>query len=131
MWAEWKFWQLVIKWQPVFKFIHFWPKLLPQCTLPQSVKNCLNQCQSTDLAMIYMKLGSQVRKSSTWPQLLIKMWWIEGVEFCKERSLQRVRFRLYRIKVTTEHFSKRRQMSKCNQRSGLFWQFCGDNSSLD
>ena len=38
--------------QPVFKFIHFWPKLLPQCTLPQSVKYCLNQCQSIDLAMI-------------------------------------------------------------------------------
>jgi hypothetical protein len=41
------FWDLLIKWQPVFNFIHFWPKLLPQCTLPNWLKivsNGANQC---------------------------------------------------------------------------------------
>ena len=31
----------MIKWQPDFNFIDFWPKLLPQCTLPQSIKKLL------------------------------------------------------------------------------------------
>ena len=54
----------------MLEFIHFWPKPLPECTLPQSVKNCLNKCQSIDLAMVYMKVGLPVRFFLTWPQLL-------------------------------------------------------------